>query len=813
MEDRSPASTTLDVLLADLWLGSAAVANQPADSTGVTGYGPPATKADHSDPIGDSPEDGQLPTTRGVGVTWPSRQTPFESSLKLPADPFLGPTDLFSMGSLPFGVPFIGTGQALGVAVTAPAGPGVPADQPVTLRPSDKSPAPFATPALAGAPEPSASDAQIALGFSSLGEGSSNSPPVAADDSYTVVHDRQLAVDEADGLLANDTDPDGDPLQTALVGNPGHGDLVLHDDGTFIYTPSINYYGSDSFTYTVTDGVATTSLLTADLTINSAGPFDIDGHDAATATSWMSEPDEADYGMQVSTTSSGQIFLRVYDLPDGWTVTGRRVSWDPNVLAVNGVTSPGYIDLDPAGGNEVMTVTALAAGYGQTRITYENDGLIDTGGFGPELAGDAGDVGPLGPGHQGFADVKELEVVERSAPLVSVDFTSDHKLIRENTKNVLKSGNRYNDVEFVRQTKYNAPITHTWDSKIKLDLTFSVAGINVGDQIAIVGTSTDQGLQFDSGTFAAPAGNPITVHLVAKNKLAVDVCKIDVPITWRLFYQDPNTQLMVPGPIMGKSGSHRVYVTAGVPQNPINKPALEVTDIRMERTVAVAKQAIADARAKVAPNSPTYARVVYQIVRQHKFNGKVYKVTVDDAKPGGDPSRAWEVYDTWSVAPPNTGADCISGAAFSTFVANMAGIPGSISYRPLAAKSWTQWGTAIDYPGAQDPSRWVFSLPDSNGRRFIYYLEHIDSSGATNNFEAAVVFQDPQPGGSTFYFPPGTDEPLDGSPMAYDTADKVLYVFDRLAWILPLPGGKFIEIQNPPPIPYTPKPATAKIDT
>ncbi|MGB0466608.1 MAG: tandem-95 repeat protein [Pontibacterium sp.] len=62
-----------------------------------------------------------------------------------------------------------------------------------------------------------------------------------------------------DGVLAGQltaTDADDDSLTYSLVagGEPAHGTLVLNTDGSFTYTPAANYFGSDSFSYTVSDG-------------------------------------------------------------------------------------------------------------------------------------------------------------------------------------------------------------------------------------------------------------------------------------------------------------------------------------------------------------------------------------------------------------------------------------------------------------------------------------------------------------------------------------------------------------------------------
>src|SRR5437762_8413413 len=59
-----------------------------------------------------------------------------------------------------------------------------------------------------------------------------NDAPVAAnDDSYTTPEDTQLTV-SAPGVLANDSDVDGDALSAVLVSNPTHGTLTLNEIGS-----------------------------------------------------------------------------------------------------------------------------------------------------------------------------------------------------------------------------------------------------------------------------------------------------------------------------------------------------------------------------------------------------------------------------------------------------------------------------------------------------------------------------------------------------------------------------------------------------
>jgi VCBS repeat-containing protein len=94
-----------------------------------------------------------------------------------------------------------------------------------------------------------------------------NTPPAAFNDAYSTDEDVQLVV-PAPGVLANDTDADGDTLTALLVSNPIHGSLDLSAGGSFTYTPDLGFSGSDSFSYRATDGTAQSGIATVTLTVN-----------------------------------------------------------------------------------------------------------------------------------------------------------------------------------------------------------------------------------------------------------------------------------------------------------------------------------------------------------------------------------------------------------------------------------------------------------------------------------------------------------------------------------------------------------------
>lgn len=81
-----------------------------------------------------------------------------------------------------------------------------------------------------------------------------NSIPAAVADEYVLDEDTLLTV-ATPGVLANDTDPEGDPLTATLVQLPAHGTVTLHPDGSFTYTPNADFSGvDDALVYRIDDG-------------------------------------------------------------------------------------------------------------------------------------------------------------------------------------------------------------------------------------------------------------------------------------------------------------------------------------------------------------------------------------------------------------------------------------------------------------------------------------------------------------------------------------------------------------------------------
>ncbi len=82
-----------------------------------------------------------------------------------------------------------------------------------------------------------------------------NDPPSARNDGgFTTFEDEVLLIDPA-LLLANDTDPNGDPLTiSALDLFARNGRVEFNTDGMIVFTPRSNFNGTAGFDYTISDG-------------------------------------------------------------------------------------------------------------------------------------------------------------------------------------------------------------------------------------------------------------------------------------------------------------------------------------------------------------------------------------------------------------------------------------------------------------------------------------------------------------------------------------------------------------------------------
>lgn len=156
-----------------------------------------------------------------------------------------------------------------------------------------------------------------------------NAAPTAVTDNYAAAPGDNVYDSGANGVLANDTDPEGDTL--TLVGASGAESYLktINADGTFILTAPLGFVGTISFSYEATDGNSS-SVAQANVTFSAIGPVNA-------APNAMTDSYAADFGANVFV--SGPFGLLANDTdPEGDPITVTEVladSWTP-VVAPDG---------------------------------------------------------------------------------------------------------------------------------------------------------------------------------------------------------------------------------------------------------------------------------------------------------------------------------------------------------------------------------------------------------------------------------------------------------------------------------------------
>ncbi|WP_323752054.1 DUF5801 repeats-in-toxin domain-containing protein [Marinobacter sp.] len=206
--------------------------------------------------------------------------------------------------------------------------------------------------------------------------GVNNPAPVAVDDSAIATEDQALTVSVADGVLANDYDPDGDaPLvvtdytingqshsagDTAIV--PGVGQLTLNADGSYEFVPEADYNGAvPTISYTVEDADGGTDtgelVITMDpvLDITLSAPAQVNEGDKITVTASVETPVQ-DSPLYVVLDNGQTITIPVGAISGSIDVDSR-----PDDDYVQGQTDQTFEVVSASGGSETINSSSFGA--------------------------------------------------------------------------------------------------------------------------------------------------------------------------------------------------------------------------------------------------------------------------------------------------------------------------------------------------------------------------------------------------------------------------------------------------------------------
>ncbi|MCH8119310.1 MAG: tandem-95 repeat protein [Planctomycetes bacterium] len=166
-----------------------------------------------------------------------------------------------------------------------------------------------------------------------------NDPPVANDDTATTQEDTPVATID---VPANDTDIDNDTLTVTAVSQGTNGSVTINPDSTLSYSPHANFYGSDTFTYTISDNKGLTDTAKVNVTVNMV-------NDAPRFTS-----------APVTTAAAGALYT--YDVnaadPDVGDTLAYSLTTKPADMTINSAT--GLIQWKPTqvGDNKIVVKVA-----------------------------------------------------------------------------------------------------------------------------------------------------------------------------------------------------------------------------------------------------------------------------------------------------------------------------------------------------------------------------------------------------------------------------------------------------------------------
>jgi VCBS repeat-containing protein len=206
--------------------------------------------------------------------------------------------------------------------------------------------------------------------------------PIANDDFFNVDEDGTLAVaDDANDIVeGNDTDGDGDTLIAQLVSPPQNGAFAFNSSGSFSYTPNPDFFGEDTFTYIVSDGVNDSNTATVTITVDP-----VNDPPEAVADAISTPQDEAvviDVLANDTDTEADELFITdvTTTVPTKGTVTllnDNTLLYTPNASAVGADTFSYTIEDLTAVGSSTATVNVLIVGVANAPEAVDDEVTIN----------------------------------------------------------------------------------------------------------------------------------------------------------------------------------------------------------------------------------------------------------------------------------------------------------------------------------------------------------------------------------------------------------------------------------------------------
>lgn len=314
---------------------------------------------------------------------------------------------------------------------------------------------------------------------------------------------------------------------------------------------------------------------------------------------------------------------------------------------------------------------------------------------------------------------KTVNIAVVKAELKSITFTSDHGVLKNNNSDWTDSGTTYSEPEWVKDAGTNNPITHTKNTKITANVTVKVSpsGLNFD----LIGTGSNYASFTKTGN--SSSGSEQTISVTAGSNLPANITTLSETISWKIRITDVNP---VFEQIVGSSGPHKIYVTAGSPYGTV------VTEKRVNHVTTVC-------------NGTSTA---------HSCAEKIHDSTAAYALGSATPSPIW-------LIAGGTPAECMDLAKFNKAGVEMLGLPaGSIVYLY----------PTLGYGAKETSSPGNNEIRGSDGASM--YFQDYSSPPGYNNFEGAFRYDVE---GMTKYYA--------GGALIYDTIlECMTNICDKTFW-------------------------------
>ena len=202
-----------------------------------------------------------------------------------------------------------------------------------------------------------------------------NQPPVAGDDGSSTSEDTSVVIP----VLANDIDPDGDPLTITAIIESGNGTCQDNGNGTLTYMPNPGFTGTDIFTYTVSDGNGGSDTASVTVSVAAVNDAPIANDDSATtsedtAVSINVVQNDSDLdGDPLTVTSASQGANGSVAITSASSVT-----YTPNG-GFAGTDSFTYSITDGNGGSDTASVTVNVAAVNGEPVANDDSTSTDEG--------------------------------------------------------------------------------------------------------------------------------------------------------------------------------------------------------------------------------------------------------------------------------------------------------------------------------------------------------------------------------------------------------------------------------------------------